>query len=129
MVILRSLPIFQGLSSDVLIAYFTRNDPAVTAAVWNAQLFGAAKVNPAAQQFFCLKDCKAAAFVLEYPRDNVSFFYWENNTQARGGRKSFFLTLPAPPPPAPTILQSKITRHILMHYTFFDRIAFLTLQL
>jgi hypothetical protein len=54
------------------MAYFTRNDSSVTEAVWLAQLNGAAKVNPSAQQFFCLKDCSAAAFVFEYPRDNVS---------------------------------------------------------
>lgn len=57
-----------------MIAYFTRNDPAVTAAVWQEQLHGAIKVNPSAPQFFCLKDCKAAAFVLEYPRDNPSMW-------------------------------------------------------
>lgn len=54
------------------MAYFTRNDPQVTEAVWQASLNGAVSVNPSAQQFFCLKDCSAAAFVLEYPRDNVS---------------------------------------------------------
>jgi hypothetical protein len=63
----------QGLSNDVLISYFTRNDSSTTASVWNAQLSGAANVNPSAQQFFCLKDCSAAAFVLEYPRDKVSW--------------------------------------------------------
>lgn len=54
------------------MAYFTRNDEEVTAEVWSAQLHGAAKVNPSVQQFFCLKDCSAAAFVLDYPRDKVS---------------------------------------------------------
>jgi len=54
------------------MAYFTRNNPSVTEDVWGAQLHGAAKVNPSVQQFFCLKDCSAAAFVLEYPRDKVS---------------------------------------------------------
>ena len=61
----------QALARDVLISYFTRSDPTVSAALWEEQLRGASKVNPSAQQFFCLADMSAAAFVVHYPRDAV----------------------------------------------------------
>ena len=43
----------------------------VTAQAWDEQFRRSARVNPSAKQFFCLGDCNAAGFAIEYPKDSV----------------------------------------------------------
>jgi len=60
------------MSEDAIGCFFTRAQGLPSVEFWQELLRGTARVNPQAQQFYCLPDFSASALVVDYPRDTVS---------------------------------------------------------
>lgn len=64
---------FQTLCQDAVGRLFTgATDPGPASKFWQDLFQSTARVNPDAQQFYCLSDSSTCAIVIDFPRDSVS---------------------------------------------------------